>query len=260
MKILVFTDLHYYNGADPKFDTTKKLVQYAEPVLDELIKKAEIYDVDFVVNMGDSIQDENDKENDLKSLKYIFNKFKGFNCPCYSVLGNHDMKMMNSKKEIEDILGYETNYSFDKDGFHFVFFTTDVNPEMNYKRGGIYRTWILPENTLKWLENDLNNNELPCIIFTHFALPDDESIEDECLFLKNRAEVKSILAGYSNIKAVFNGHQHVSKVYEEAGITYHLIGSPISCDPDIEGMPCGVYALIEIDENNVSVSLENVLL
>ena len=68
MKILVFTDLHYYGGDNPIFNTAKKLVQYALPMLDELIKIAENENVDFVVNLGDIIQDTCDKEKDIECL------------------------------------------------------------------------------------------------------------------------------------------------------------------------------------------------
>ena len=260
MKILVFADLHYFGEGVPQFDTSEKLVQYAEPMLEELIKKANFYDVDFVVNMGDIIQDRNDKEKDIESLEYIYDRLKEFNRPCYSVLGNHDMKMMDSKKEVEDILGYETTYSFDRDGFHFVFLTTDINPEADYKRGGILRTFVMPESTLKWLERDLADNKLPCVIFTHYALPDDDSLEDECLFLKNRAEVKKVISVHDNIIAVFNGHQHVTKTYKENEITYHLIGSPTAPYPDKVGVPCGVYAIIEFDGKEINISIENISL
>ncbi len=253
MKILVFADLHYYSGTEPKFDTSKKLVQYADAMLQALIKKAEEEKVDFVVNLGDSIQDNNDKEGDKESLRLVFERQKAFPCPCYTVLGNHDMKMMDSKKEVEAILGYETTYSFDRGGYHFVFLTTDVDTEKDFLRGGIHRTWVLPEKTLRWLEIDLEKNTLPCILFTHFALAEDESITDECLFLKNRNEVKAVLARHDNIKAAICGHQHIGRVHKEGGIPYYLIASPTAAEEDAPGVPCGAYAILETEGEEVTV-------
>jgi len=257
VKILLFTDLHYYGGDNPRFDTSKKLVKYALPMLDEFIKIAEDENIDFVVNLGDIIQDTYDKEKDIECLTFMFEKLKGFGCPCYSVLGNHDMKMMDSEKEVEAIMGYESNYSFDKDGFHFVFLTTDVRPELGIDRGGIFKTQTLPEKTVKWLENDLDKNTLPCIIFTHFVLCEVESVPDPCMFLKNRAEVKAILDKHDNIKAVFNGHQHIPKIREENGLTYYVVGSP-TASPDADGIPLGIYIIIETAGDAIDVHINKV--
>lgn len=259
MKILVFTDLHYYGGDNPQFNTSKKLVKYALPMLDELMKIAESENVDFVVNLGDIIQDTYDKQRDIECLTFMFEKLKGFSCPCYSVLGNHDMKMMDSEKEVEAIMGYESNYSFDKDGFHFVFLTTDVRPELGIDRGGIYKTQTLPEKTLEWLEKDLDNNKLPCLVFTHFTLCEVESVPDPCMFLKNRAEVKAIFEKHKNIKAVFNGHQHTPKIREEKGLTYYVVGSP-TASPEENGVPIGEYAFVETYGSEITVSKRNIVL
>lgn len=62
MRILVFADLHYFG--DPiktaVFNTEKKLVQYAEPLLDRLA--ALLLSDDICINLGDIIQDTNDKQ------------------------------------------------------------------------------------------------------------------------------------------------------------------------------------------------------
>ena len=41
MKILVFADLHYFGGTVKTFNTERKLVQFALPMLKALIKVAE---------------------------------------------------------------------------------------------------------------------------------------------------------------------------------------------------------------------------
>ena len=138
MKILVFADLHYY-GDDIKnalFSTERKLVQYAIPMLDEIIKICNNEDISICVNLGDIIQDTNDKDRDIKCLEYMFEKLKEIKCPCYSVLGNHDLKMMDSIKEVEKIMGYDNStYSVDYEGYHLVFLTTEVRPELGILRG-----------------------------------------------------------------------------------------------------------------------------
>ena len=154
-------------------------------------------------------------------------------------------------------MGYKSNYSFDKDGFHLVFLTTDVRPELGLDRGGIYKTQSFSDQTLKWLEDDLEENELPCIIFTHYVIAEYESVKDECMFLKNRAEVKEIFARHNNIKAVFCGHQHTPKIIEENGITHYVVGSPTT-SPEANGVPLGIYAVIETEGCDMNVHIKKI--
>lgn len=260
MKILVFADLHYYGGDEQRFDSTRKLVKFAIPMLDELIKIAENEDVSIVANLGDIIQDTNDKELDLECLEYMFDQLKRFKCPCYNLLGNHDLKMMDSIEEVEKIIGCETSrYSVDADGFHLVFLTTDVMPELGTARGGSYKTQILSEQGLDWLKKDLENNNLPCLIFTHFPLVEAENVQDECMYMKNRDDVMKIINNDNNIKAVFSGHQHTPKVLEKNGIKHYIVGSPTT-SLEANGIPIGVYRMIETVGNDIIVTEHNILL
>ena len=149
MKILVFADLHYYGGDISQFNSEYKMVEFAVPMLEQLIETASREDVSLVVNLGDIIQDTDNKERDLECLRFMFEYLEKFRCPCYSVLGNHDLRMMDSTEEVEKIIGYEASrYSIDIEGFHLVFLTTDVFPELGTDRGGSCKTRILSEEGL----------------------------------------------------------------------------------------------------------------
>jgi len=260
MKILIFADLHHYGGDEGSYTSERKLVQFAVPMLDRLIETASSEKVDAVVNLGDIIQDTQNKDKDIESLEYMFGKLKGFECPCYTVLGNHDLKMMESTKEVEQIMGCETSrYSVDADGFHMVFLTTDVFPELGTSRGGSYKTQTLSARGLEWLKNDLENNSLPCLLFTHFPLVEDENVQDECMYMKNREEVKAIINDDKNIKAVFSGHHHTPKVLEENGIKHYVVGSP-TASPQANGIPIGIYRIIETFGDNITVTTHNITL
>ena len=260
MKILVFADLHYFGGDVKSFNSERKLVQFAEPILDKLIETAAHDEVSMVVNLGDIIQDTQSQEEDLKCLEYMFGRLNKFNCPCYSILGNHDLKMMDSTQEVEMVMGYETSrYSIDADGFHFVFLTTDVMPELGTARGGSYKTQTLSDKGLEWLKNDLENNNLPCLLFTHFPLADAEDVQDECMYMKNRDEVKKIINNDKNIKAVFSGHQHKPKILEENGIKHYIVGSPTTSFKG-DGIPIGVYGIIETDGEDMRYTEQHIVL
>jgi DNA repair exonuclease SbcCD nuclease subunit len=260
MKILVFADLHYYGDDMENFHSERKLVQFALPVLDELIKIAAREEVDLVVNLGDIIQDTSSKELDIESLAFMFRRLEEFPCPCYNLLGNHDLKRVDSAEEIRCLMGEEAaRYSIDVGGFHLVFLTTDVMPELGTGRGGSYKTQNLSEESLERLKTDLKNNRLPCLLFTHFPLAEDKDVQDECAYMKNRDAVKEILRNDPNIKAVFSGHQHAPKVLEEDGITHYIVGSPTTCFTG-DGIPIGVYRMIETDGEHISITEHHIVL
>ncbi|MBO5060281.1 MAG: metallophosphoesterase [Clostridia bacterium] len=200
------------------------------------------------------MQDANDKNKDIESLTYMFEKLKEIKCPCYSILGNHDLKMMDSVKEVEEIMGYDSStYSVDAEGFHLVFLTTEIRPELGLARGGCYKAHYLSEQSIAWLKSDLENNQLPCLIFTHYALADDDEINDECMFMKNRADVKEIIKNNKNILAVFSGHTHRTKRYVEDGVIYYVLGSLIGCH-EANGVPDGVYFEVDLKDGKINVT------
>ena len=116
----------------------------------------------------------------------------------YTVLGNHDLKMMNSRKEVEDIISYENaTFSLDIKGYHLVFLCTDIRNELGNEHGGIYKTQYVSEKELAWLEKDLEKNILPTVIFTHFGIAEVDLTgnfwfekDHDGAVLKNNEEVK----------------------------------------------------------------------
>lgn len=81
-KIVVFSDLHYApekpinNGSIIE----RKLMEYAEPLLEELIDKInnEIRP-DLILNLGDLVEDFNDHDKDIINLNYLWNNLKIYN-------------------------------------------------------------------------------------------------------------------------------------------------------------------------------------
>lgn len=155
MKLIIFTDLHYYAGDRETaiFGKTKKLTQYAPSMLDQLIDKVNNeYKPDAVLNLGDSIQDGNDHDADVISLKKVAEKVREFAVPYYMVLGNHDLKMFDSHKEAEEIFGVESfNYAVELGGYRLIFLTNEVKPELGTAGGGIVKTHSMGEDTIAWL-------------------------------------------------------------------------------------------------------------
>ena len=104
----------------------RELVEFSAPLLNRI--KDEIYNnikPDLALNLGDLIEDFNDHDIDITNLKFIWNKFQKINVSFYSCIGNHDLRTVSSRTEVEQIMGYEhSTFSFDIAGIHIVFLGT----------------------------------------------------------------------------------------------------------------------------------------
>ena len=262
-RIVIFSDLHYApelpvnNGSKIE----RKLIWYALPLLEKLKDKInnEIRP-DVTVYLGDLVEDFNDHDKDIINLNYIWNKFQNIKVPFYSCIGNHDLRSMSSRKEVEEIMGYNhSTFSFDIAGMHIVILGTFVNNDIGNAEGGIYKTQFISKEDLEWLKNDLNKNNLPSIVCVHFGVAEDEMKGNwwfeslpETALLGNRKELKEILKSDKNLMAVFSGHQHWTKTIIEDGITYYVLGS-MTENINNDGIPDGVYFIVEFDGEKIDV-------
>ena len=269
-KIVLFSDLHYApelpvnNGS--RID--RKLVWFAIPMLEKItnIIDNEVKP-DVAIYLGDFVEDFNDHDKDIINLKYIWREFKKIKTPLYACVGNHDLRSMSSRREVEEILEYDhSTYSFDISGLHIVMLGTYVNNEIGNEEGGIYKTQFISDEDMEWLKDDLKKNNLPCIVFVHFGVAEDDMKGNwwfepcpETALLGNRKELKEILKNDKNLLAVFSGHQHWAKTIIEDNIPYYVIGSMTENIND-DGVPDGVYFIIEIDEKELKVTEKHIRL
>lgn len=215
---------------------------------------------DVVINLGDLIEDFNDHDKDIINLNYIWNLLKSINTKFYSLVGNHDLRSMKSRKEVEDIMGYShSTFSVDIKGYHFVFLGLDLNSNIGTEEGGIKKAKSISKEDTEWFENDLKNNTLPSLVFCHFGIAEDDmkgnwwfSDCSESALLKNRKEIKEILRNDKNLLAVFSGHQHWTKTNIEDNITYNVVGS-LTEDINGNGIPDGVYLEINIENRSLEI-------
>lgn len=263
-KLVLFSDIHYApelpinNGSS----IDRKLIQYAIPLLQQLMKKINyVIKPDVVINLGDMIEDFNDYDKDIVNLNFIWNQLKNIKVPFYSIIGNHDLRSMNSRKEVEDIIGMNNStFSINIKGYHLVFLGLYVNNEINGdKDGAIAKTQFISEEDLKWLDLDLTENKLPSLVFCHFGVAEDTMKGNwwfencpEYALLGNRKRLKEILKKDRNVLAVFSGHQHWSKKLIEEQISYYVIGS-LTEDINGNGIPDGVYFEVDIKDKKIDV-------
>lgn len=262
-KLVIFSDIHYApekpinNGSI----IDRKLMEYAIPLLKQLINNIN-NDIrpDIAINLGDLVEDFNNHDKDIINLNFIWRMLKNIKVPFYSIAGNHDLRSMSSRKEVEQIMGYEhSTFSVNMLGYHFVFLGLDVNESLSVEFGGIVKTQFISNEDLEWLKNDLEKNNLPSIIFTHFGIAEDNMKENwwfgkhpDHALLGNRKEVKEVLKKDKNLIAVFSGHQHWTKKIVEDGINYYVVGSLTENIHD-DGIPDGVYFEVDLEENKISV-------
>lgn len=269
-KLVIFSDIHYAperpvnNGSI----IDRKLTEYAVPILEQLIDKIN-NDIkpDVAINLGDLVEDFNDHDKDIINLNFIWNMLKDINVPFYSAIGNHDLRSMSSRTEVEQIMGYEhSTFSIDMLGYHFVFLGLDVKNKANVESGGILKTRCISEEDLEWLKNDLEKNELPSLIFTHYGLAEDDmkgnwwfERNPDHAVLGNRKEVKEMLKNDENLIAIFSGHQHWTKKTVEDGISYYVVGS-LTENINDDGIPDGVYFEVNLNGNEIEVKENHIRL
>ena len=194
------------------------------------------------------------------------------------LFGNHDLRTINSRKKLEEIMGYENaTFSFNLFGYHFVMLSTDIKETININKeevnklqhliegitekeiNALFKTQYVSDSEIKWLKEDLEKNSLPCVIFSHFGIAEDIqegnywfSQAPELGLLGNRRQIKDIINKDENIIAIFTAHQHWTKKITEDGKNYYILGSLIE-NINNDGVPDGVYFEVNIEEKNVEV-------
>lgn len=269
-KLVVFSDIHY--APEPPINNgsiiDRKLIQYSVPLINKITHEINNnIKPDIVINLGDLVEDFFNHDMDIINITYIWNLLKKIKPPFYSVAGNHDLRSMDSRTEVEEIMKYNhSTFSIDFNGYHFVFLGLNVDKDASTEYGGILKAQFISDEDLKWLESDLAKTNFPTLIFTHFGIAEDD-MKDNWWFeehpdhavLGNRKEVKEIFKSNSNILGVFSGHQHWTKKLNENGIDYYVLGS-LTENINDDGIPDGVYFEIDLDKNSITVNEEHLKL
>jgi Predicted phosphohydrolases len=263
-KLVIFSDIHY--APEPPVNNgsiiERKLTQYSIPLIKQLIGKINnSIQPDVAINLGDLIEDFNDHDKDVECFGFIWNVLKEIKVPFYSAIGNHDLRSLKSDEDIKKITGYDDfTFAVDIKGYHLVFLGLTINHNIGNSEGGIHKTRVVSNKDLEWLRNDLENNNLPVLIFTHFGIAEDdmkgnwwfEEAKEDAL-IQNRKEIKEILEKDNNLIAVFSGHQHWTKTTIENNIPYHVIGS-LTEDIKSDGVPDGIYFEVDLEKNKLKIT------
>ncbi len=262
MKFAIINDTHigpenvgYKNGVQRKLmGETKSLVQ------DFVIKMNLQEKPEFVINLGDSIEDVNDKTIDIDSYQKTIHLLSTLKMPVYYLIGNHDIRTL-TKEEIAQLLGYQQmNYSFDHDNFHFIALSFDMTEDHTHDLSAISAK--VPDWQLDWLANDLSKTSKQTIVLIHYGLAEDDlkgnfwfETEPHHALLENRNQVKKILTESGKVIAVISGHQHWNRMHVENGIPYFVVTS-MAENFNNDGVPANAYSIVELNANQITVKVK----
>lgn len=206
----VFADVHY----DHIHDGAERLQKF--------ITKVKEQQLDFVIQLGDFCVPKEENE-------FLLHMLLDIGKPVYHVIGNHDSDEVQ-RGEVMRFLNLDSSYySFKKGNIKFIvldtcFIKNDKGYEPYYKRNydktkNAYP--VLPEDQVKWLENELTDNSDYYVIFSHHSFENQFAKRG----VNNRAEVTALINRINDtgkkILLCINGHDHGDSL-EKIGQTYYF--------------------------------------
>ncbi len=198
-------------------DVHKDVMHDADERLQKFIDKAEERDLDFIIQLGDFCRPY-DYNREFLSI------WENYSGEKYHVIGNHEMDGGFSRKQVIDFWDIPNQYySFDSGNFHIIVLDgNDNNPSENRATG--YARFI-GEKQLEWLKKDVRKTNLPCLVFSHQTLENNDDGIENRLEVRGFFEEENKRAGNKKIIACFSGHHHTDYVAEINNIYYIQINS-----------------------------------
>ncbi|QQR63837.1 metallophosphoesterase [Candidatus Roizmanbacteria bacterium] len=262
MKFVIVNDIH--NGpSDSGFHKgiQRKLTFMAEGLVQKFVETMNSDEKpEFVVNLGDFIEDVNNREVDMRYFRETVELLLPLRMPVYSLIGNHDVRTLTDD-DMKKILNYDQlYYSFDHGGFHFIALSFTMTGNHKIDLDDI-KAEVLSDQ-LKWLHNDLSSTTKPTIVFIHYGLADDDLIgnfwfesKPEYGLLHNRADVRKILEASGKVKAVISGHQHWNRMKVHNGIPYFVVTSLVENFRN-DGTPTEAHTVVTLDEKGIEIDVK----
>lgn len=243
-KFLLISDIHAGNIDDgARQNNTKSL-----STLKNVVKHLKDYPFDRLIQMGDVIRQQKNKNQNVANYEKVLNILKQFPFPTSHLLGNHDtwgitsdsLNNLSQKHNLNGFYGVQEYKNFQI-----------VWLDMNAPEGFLGE---LPEERIEWLKNRVIFKDTPTIIFSHYAfLPQD--VEGNNYFgkdpnltsLTNGQKVWEGLKKFP-IHAIVSAHMH-QVIYSQIGKT-HMITVPAFVENMLSsdsGENPGVYSILEVN-------------
>jgi 3',5'-cyclic AMP phosphodiesterase CpdA len=226
------------------------------PSTDEIFKEIGLIRPPFVIWTGDEIEgyDDTPAEADAE-YKDFLGLAADAQTPIYGIPGNHEISFDPALQAVYTRDMGPLYGSFDYDGSHFIGLdSTPIESD-----GKIHEGTIDPDQ-LAWLKADLAANQDAANIFVFFhhymyGLQDPDSTKPSDTGFGDPAErdaMHQLFLQY-HVRAVFNGHSHMSYHIQKDGIDYYIAGNagaPMDAAPE-DGGYLG-YMLVTVVGSNVT--------
>jgi predicted phosphodiesterase len=213
LKVGLVTDLHYADkesaGSRHYRETLSKLEEASEQFVKEKIS--------FLVELGDIIDAADAVETEQHYLRTIDSRLRTIAKERHYVLGNHCVDTLTKAEFLDGVEQEGSYYSFDRQGVHFVILDSCFRSdgEAYSRRNFKWNDANVPAAELEWLHSDLQQTDLPVVVFAHQRLDvsDDHGV-------RNGFDVRQVLEDSGRVLAVFQGHSHQNDLHQIKGIHY----------------------------------------
>lgn len=242
LNIGIVTDIHHGADAGTKVGTA------ALPLLNNFSNWSSNLALDFVVDLGDRINNAVDSDLDFRLTSEVAAAFSTIQVPVGHILGNHDNHDLARSAAESAMQTSFSSWGRDVNGYHLVFWNADTCIKGR-------KQIFTGKKDLAWLADDLASTDLPTVIFTHFPL-DEGSMIGNFYFEEHFAQ----LANYANASLArdiieqdgktilcLSGHAHWNACNTIDGIHYVTVQSMTESFTTWPH-PSGAYALVEIGE------------
>lgn len=249
LKVALISDIHFGPDRGTKKGTSAfRLVTQFKDWLGE-------NRCDLVVDLGDRISDV-DRTTDEEMVRQVGAWFADISIPHYHLAGNHDLEAL-TLSENEELLNFSlSSTSIDLKGFHLVFW--NAGSRLDREKG-----FLVLENELNWLEEDLSRSGLPTVIFTHVPL-DNGSMTGNFYFEKafphhagyNPADgkrIREVIERSNKVVLCVNGHAHWNAYHCIDGVHYVTIPSLTEMFPTYPSV-CESWAKLSL-ENEIHLQV-----
>ena len=253
----VVTDEHF--GPEARFGGKLRKLTAQAPELAAAVARRmrEQVKPDFLVNLGDCIEDESPAV-DLERYRACLDLLSSSAAELVNVAGNHDRIHLDDATLLE-AWGLPPSgklyRSFDRAGIHFVVLATHETKDVSV---------CIDDEQLGWLRADLGTTSNPTVVLMHHSAADQdlrgnrwfEKRPHLCL-VKERKRLRAILAEHGRTRMVINGHLHWNHLDVIEGIPYVTLQSLVeNVEEDAPGRAAAAHAVVRITERRIVVEVE----
>ena len=240
IKILAITDIHHGKSFETKRSCS------ALDILDRFVEYANVSQPDFVVDLGDRINDV-DQETDYRLMGEVAEKFNQIAVRREHILGNHDVAFLTNEDNETLLNATVRSRSFILDDWHFIFWSPDT-------RYSTQSGFPEDDKAVEWLEVALDQHSGPTILFCH--VPQVTGNLDGNYWFENNPwaavlpynkRVLNILADHPGIQMTVGGHIHWPRLNTLNGI-HHITLPSIIEGFFSAGTACALWTEISISD------------